>query len=530
MIIAGRKQNMASMNSWMWLGLVLFLGLIPWVSGMKVLLIPAPAGGSHLSYFTAVGEELLAQGHEVGLIAEPYLKDKIPMSFKDARSQIYYWKSNLTPAKLSDVALGPKGTKNSPLENLVNCGKLMFANIIPFLEDEDIFAKLKEDNYDIAIVDIFPPGVYIYIIPYKLNITFCTLATPYIAEFMGSPALPSFTPDVLAGYTEEMTLHQRIMNFINTLMFGSVLKTAFQSTDDSLVRRFVPERPPISIIPDLLKLSARWLINTDPLIDYHRPTMSNIVNVGGLTIHPAKPLPKQFENFISKSSGFIIVSFGSIVNSIEDDIAEKMNKAFGSITYDVIWRYPGNNTMPLTNNVMIAKWLPQYDLLANAKAKLFITHCGNNGQFEALQHGIPMLGMPFFGDQKFNSMRMQYKGYGIHMDVLQFTADEFKNNINKIISNPDYTKRIKKASWIFKSQENPRKRGVAAIKHVVDFGSDHLRPITVDMPLWKLWMLDIFALITVGILLVLIIAKLVLGFLFRKLWKYCFPIDKPKED
>ncbi|CAH1792971.1 unnamed protein product [Owenia fusiformis] len=258
--------------------------------------------------------------------------------------------------------------------------------------------------------------------------------------------------------------------------------------------------------------------------------MSNIVHVGGLTIQPTKPLPSQFDKFISQSSGFIIVSFGSIVNSIQDEIAEKMMKAFGSIKYGIIWKYPGVNKMPLPYNVMIEKWLPQNDLLANPKAKLFITHCGNNGQFEALQHGIPMLGMPFFGDQNYNSMRMQYKGYGIHMDALHFTSDELKNNINKIISNPDYTKRIKKASRIFKSQENPRKRAVAAIKHVVDFGSDHLRPITVDMPLWKLWMLDIFVSLMFGILLILFIAKLVLGFLLRRLCKFCFQIEKPKED
>ncbi|CAH1792969.1 unnamed protein product [Owenia fusiformis] len=447
---------------------------------------------------------------------------------KEAGSQIYYWKSKMTPEKLSDVALGAKGEKNSQHQIFINVGKVMFENIVPFLEDEKVFVKLKEDNYDIALVDVFPPASHIFIIPYKLNITFCTLSTQYIAEFMGTPALPSFIPDKLTPYTEQMTLDQRIMNFIKTLMLGHVVKTAFQSTDDSLVRLIVPERPPISIIPDLIKMSACFLINTDPLMDYQRPKLSNIVDVGGLTIQPAKPLPKQFENFISKSSGFIIVSFGSIVNSIDDDIAEKMIKAFGNIKYGIIWRYPGNNTMTLPNNVMIAKWLPQNDLLANAKAKLFITHCGNNGQFEALQHGIPMLGMPFFGDQHYNSMRMHYKGYGIHMDLLHFTADELKNNINEIISNPDYTKRIKKASRIFKSQENPRKRAVAAIKHVVDFGSDHLRPITVDMPLWKLWMVDIFASITLGILLVLFIAKLVLGFLFRRLWTYCF--GKFKED
>ncbi len=34
--------------------------------------------------------------------------------------------------------------------------------------------------------------------------------------------------------------------------------------------------------------------------------------------------------------------------------------------------------------------------------RLFITHAGNNGQLEALYHGVPMLAMPVAGDQNRN--------------------------------------------------------------------------------------------------------------------------------
>ncbi|CAH1786555.1 unnamed protein product [Owenia fusiformis] len=519
-------------NTRAWLGIVLLMGVIPWGSGMKVLLLPAPAGSSHLSYFTAVGEELIAQGHQVGLIVTPYLKDKIPKSFKETKSSIYYWDTKITPQDLSDASVGSLNSEanreKDAFENFMKLAGKMRDDIVPFLEDADTIAKMKAENYDIVIVDGFILGSYIYIVPYKLNVPFCTLITPFVAEFMGSPALPSFTPNLMMPYTQEMDLEQRIQNFFASVMFGRMMEHNLPSVDDSLIRHLVPERPPIRIIPDLVKQSGRWLINSDPLMDYHRPIMSNIVQVGGLTIHPAKSLTKQFEDFVSKSNGFIIVSFGSVVNSIDDDVANKMIKAFKSIKYDIIWRYPGDNTITVPNNVMISKWLPQNDLLANPKAKLFITHCGNNGQIEALHHGIPMLGMPFFGDQKQNSIRMEFKGYGIHMNVQKFTSDELENNINEIISNPKYTEKIRKASRIFKSQESPRKRAVAAIKHVVDFGSDHLRPITVDMPLWKLWMLDIYASVAFGVFLILFIAKVILSFIFRRLWKFCF--GKPKSD
>jgi UDP:flavonoid glycosyltransferase YjiC (YdhE family) len=46
-------------------------------------------------------------------------------------------------------------------------------------------------------------------------------------------------------------------------------------------------------------------------------------------------------------------------------------------------------------NVLFLPWLPQNDLLGHPKTKLFITHCGKNGIFEALYHGIPMIGFPY---------------------------------------------------------------------------------------------------------------------------------------
>ena len=36
---------------------------------------------------------------------------------------------------------------------------------------------------------------------------------------------------------------------------------------------------------------------------------------------------------------------------------------------------------------MVEEWVPQNDILGHPKLKLFITHGGNNGQYEALYHG-----------------------------------------------------------------------------------------------------------------------------------------------
>ena len=69
------------------------------------------------------------------------------------------------------------------------------------------------------------------------------------------------------------------------------------------------------------------------------------------------------------------------------------------------------NTIP--RNVKLFSWLPQNDILGHPKVKLFITHGGNNGQLESLFHAVPMLTIPFTGDQHYNAERIVARGYGL---------------------------------------------------------------------------------------------------------------------
>lgn len=137
----------------------------------------------------------------------------------------------------------------------------------------------------------------------------------------------------------------------------------------------------------------------------------------------------------------------------------------------IIWKYTGTNHPQLQSNVLKRAWIPQNDILGHNKTLLFVTHCGNNGQFEALYHGVPMVGIPLVSDQGYNANRMEIKGYGRRVDIAEATPASLSSTVNEVLNNDTYKQAIQKASKIYRSRPlHPKERAVRMIEHVLIFG------------------------------------------------------------
>jgi glucuronosyltransferase len=62
------------------------------------------------------------------------------------------------------------------------------------------------------------------------------------------------------------------------------------------------------------------------------------------------------------------------------------------------------------SNVFLSSWVPQKELLANPKLKLFCTHGGANSMIESLYFGTPLLGFGQDADQFGGIHRMKRMG------------------------------------------------------------------------------------------------------------------------
>lgn len=68
--------------------------------------------------------------------------------------------------------------------------------------------------------------------------------------------------------------------------------------------------------------------------------------------------------------------------------------------------------------------------------KAFISHGGLLSTTESVYHGVPIVGIPIFGDQKMNIAKAVKQGYALSLPFQEITEESLGNAINEVINNP----------------------------------------------------------------------------------------------
>ncbi|XP_059525688.1 UDP-glucuronosyltransferase 2B31-like isoform X4 [Myotis daubentonii] len=372
--------------------------------------------------------------------------------------------------------------------------------------NKKVMRKLQESRFDVILAD--PAGPCGELLAELLKIPFVyTLRFFFgytIEKYSGGlPFPPSYVPIVLSELSDQMTFMERVKNMMYVLYFDFWFQ-AFSEKWDQLYSEALG-RP--TTLFELMRKADIWFIRTYWDFEFPRPLLPHFQFVGGLHCKPAKPLPKEMEEFVQSSgeNGIVVFSLGSMV----------------------IWRYDGKKPDTLGPNTRLYKWIPQNDLLGHPKTKAFVTHGGTNGIYEAIYHGIPMVGLPMFADQPDNIAHMKTKGAAIRLDFNTISSTDFLNALKTVINDPSYKENTMKLSRIHHDQPmKPLDRAVFWIEFVMRHkGAKHLRPAALDLTWFQYHSLDV-----IGFLLAcmatatFVIAKCVL-FCCRK----CFKTGKKKK-
>ncbi|GAB1289790.1 UDP-glucuronosyltransferase [Apodemus speciosus] len=477
---------------------------------------------SHWMNIKIILDELVQRGHEVTVLRpsayyvldpqkSPGLKfETFPTSVSKDDLENYF-------IKFVDVWTYeiPRDTclSYSPLlQNLMDDFSDYFQSLCKdVVSNKQLMTKLQESKFDVLLAD--PVAACGELIAELLRI-------PFLYSLRGSPGYtiekssgrfllpPSYVPALLSGLGGQMTFIERVKNMICMLYFDFWFQMFNSKKWDSFYSEYLG-RP--TTLTETMGKAEMWLIRTYWDLNFPHPTLPNVEYVGGLQCKPAKPLPKDMEEFVQSSGehGVVVFSLGSMVSSVTEEKANAIAWALAQIPQKVLWKFDGKTPAALGPNTRVYKWLPQNDLLGHPKTKAFVTHGGANGVYEAIYHGIPMIGIPLFGEQQDNIAHMVAKGAAVTLDIRTLSRTDLLNALEEVIDNPFYKKNAMWLSTIHHDQlMKPLDRAVFWIEFIMRHkGAKHLRPLGHNLTWYQYHSLDVigFLLACVATIVVLIV-------------------------
>lgn len=280
-------------------------------------------------------------------------------------------------------------------------------------------------------------------------------------------------------------------------------------------------------LPDLedMRRNVSLVIGNSHLSDgIIRANVPAYVEVGGIQVKSkTPPLDKDLGEFLDNSSehGAIFFSMGSNVkvSTLDPKVIQVFYNVLSKVKQNVVWKWEDPTKFPgESKNIFFRNWLPQNDILAHKNVKLFVTHCGKGSIVESQYHGVPMIGLPVFGDQPGNAKLLVDGGYGLELDYQTMSEEDFMDSINEILQNRTYTDKVQRFSKLYRDRPmSPRDTVVYWIEYVIrHHGATHMQSPLVHLNVFIQYSLDVVGFLIVVLFIFVQIVKLCLRFLFRK--------------
>lgn len=166
---------------------------------------------------------------------------------------------------------------------------------------------------------------------------------------------------------------------------------------------------------------------------------------------------------------------------------------FKQLKQRIIWKYEDDSLTDIPSNVMINKWLPQNDILAHPKVILFISHGGMFSNLESVYHGVPMIMIPFVGDQVRNGVKAAKAGYAKYLYFESITTELLTTTIHEMLTKKKYSAKAKEISTILNdNMVDPKDEAVWWIEYVCRYrGAKHLKSHAVNITWFQYLLLDV---------------------------------------
>ncbi|KAK9877423.1 hypothetical protein WA026_018536 [Henosepilachna vigintioctopunctata] len=493
------------------LSLRLFYGLFlitRYADSSKILGIVWTHSRSHHILESALLQALAKRGHDVTILSPfkddinltNYRQEQLPRSSGFADVMTLSTTINLIKFRIDQQKTIQKHSevfwKSLPVQNLIR-SKEHFDLVIVLEFDNDGVMALAQ-HFGAPLILLNPLGSF------------------GVGKYVGNPSLAYYScPFHLVAANARHFFGRLLTATMNAVFYYEDNFIQFPN-QQRLLRKYLPDAPPLEDIQNNISLI---LMNSHFSIERPRCFVPNMIPIGGFHTQKVEKLPEDIQEFLDNAQhGAVLFSFGTnvMIGSIEKKKLQIFLEGFAKISPVKVLLKSEIHLPNAPQNVLVRKWVPQNDVLAHLKIQAFITHGGLGGITEAVFHGVPMLGIPFFGDQKANVLSSAETGYTYPLNYEDITQESFDTALKEILWNKKYSDSMKLYSSLLKNQPvKPLDNAIWWVEHIMEHkGGKHLRNVAADLFWFELYMIDIILFYLALFLLSCFSCFLVLRYIF----------------
>ena len=486
--------------------------------GYRILCVSPFNGKSHFVMFEALCKGLAKRGHQIDVISHFPSKEPI--------------------ANYTDI-VDLSGTRKNVVNNFsIQYGKDIHASLIYYVVE--VFGRSlcelmghermqqfinnppNDPPYDLVITEYFGSACYLGFGPFlkapvAIGITY--LDAPFVNDFMGSPMNYAFFSGAHTQNAVVTTFFDRLWNFVKNFKDIQLFYYYTSSQTEGMRKYLGQDLPNVREIEKKVSLAFTYGHHS---IHGIRPVTPGILEIGGLHVEADKSeLTPELKSWLdSANHGVVYFTLGSLLNieTLPQSTILSLYASFAKISpVKVLMKCANTTRLPpgLPSNMITLPWIPQVAVFRHRNTRIFITHGGLMGTEEAIYHGIPMIGIPVFADQTKNVNILVHKNIAVKVHVDNVTESSMDAALNALLYDPRYRESARKMSKLFRDRPMSIMDTAAYwIEYVIRNGPDSLKSPAVDMPWWKLNMIDVFAFLisclALGVYFLTALSKLVL--------------------
>ncbi|XP_069966088.1 UDP-glycosyltransferase UGT5 isoform X3 [Bactrocera oleae] len=376
-----------------------------------------------------------------------------------------------------------------------------------------------EGSFDLLILGYFMNDFHLGLgAHFKVPIVVSFMVQPIFAvhNLVKNPIESAYVPTLFCERKQPLDFWGRVQNFVVALFETYHMTLMVERESQKYYEyNFPPDRyPPLDEVRKNVSLVfTNHHFSQGPI----RPNVPNLIEIGGIQVkEKPDPLPTDIAKILDESKeGVIYFSLGSNIQGshLTEEKIKIMFNVISKLPYKVLWKWAPNELPGESKNIIFREWLPQDDILAHPNIKLFITHGGMGSVVESQYHGVPMVGIPLFGDQPSNMANVVNSGYGLSVDYITMTEESLNSAIQDVLHNPKYKETVQKFSRLYRDRPmTPRQTVVYWVDYVLRHqGAKHMQSPAVHLNRWQLLSVDV-----IGFLLAIV---LISAFVIIKVFK-----------